>query len=480
MAWLAGDPARWFYGCQAAMLIGQYVFAWLTGLGNMYSLVFNLHLATRPAWMPHSWVKTLADKRVLATCLYTTPLLLVLCAIYPQIHTLRIVLAIVAFDSVWGFNARSNWHKDYCMFYNICIFAFVPEYYQQACSLGVCIHFIVSTGSSKWHISKGDWFTPGSCRAVFSQYQEYTWKDGAPAWPALSRCVTASDACMLLSAIFTMTLECFHAPAVAFYPNEYMKLAFFATLIMMHVGIFFIHSGLITVMYFNNAPSYVAALLVGSVSVNTPGVEGFDAGPYLVGVAIGLFSVYHLLLRGKLLDENFPSSPFALFSWAGWQWSGLCATFWKGKTRLVMSTKDESETSPLGRRCREMSLHGNGHEEFPIGAEEFYSLYLSGAYDEAYVLRGCYESFNWPSFDFSKKDFSAFFDPEGFTCRMSAWLKAEKRLFECHSGKPLQSAWFVEVDDNDIITKVLNTGGAALESVNKDHETKLTDPLLGA
>lgn len=472
------QPAKCFYLAQATLLISQWITCMALGMGNMYEQAYSFPSVVRPTWMPGKMVKFLLQRNIFLPCIYSVPFLMCFLAAFPDVQIIRVILVPISFVSVWGFNGMTGWHKDFCMFYNICNFAFVPEPYQAAVSMGCCVHFILSTGVSKWYVSKGQWFTPDSMRAVFSSYLDYTFQEGAPAWRSLSRWMLQQDAILLLGALFTMGLELVLAPAAAIYPCTVLKLTFLASLLVMHASIFLFHSALITIMYFNNFPSYLVALVTANTQSLMP--ESGHLLPWAISLCIGSISVVHLLLTGKMCDENFPTSQFQLFAWAGWQWDGLVNEFWKGNTRMVMATRKDLE--PLGMKVPKSVAILAGHQKHDdvTDGRKLFDSYLV-AFDEAYVPRGCYEAFEWETFDFSKKDFKAFFDPGQFIQNMNYWMRTEQRMYDYRIGKPLVAAWWVIVDEKSIVTQVLHGPRASYSPPKLDPAMQVdSNSIIGA
>ena len=103
----------------------------------------------------------------------------------------------------------------------------------------------------------------------------------------------------------------------------------------LHLGIAGAQSFLIGLAFVPNVASYVYGF-------GAPGCEPFttSGGGWPTAVAVTAASAASVAARGRVLPEDWPCSPFALFPWSGTQWHLLFDRLARGRTRLVLASAD--------------------------------------------------------------------------------------------------------------------------------------------
>ena len=178
----------------------------------------------------------------------------------------------------------------------------------------------------------------------------------------------------------------------------------------------------------------------------------------------------------RLLPEDWPCTPFALFAWNGTQWKDLFRRFHTGDTRLVLLTASAAQRLVLGEKNMSENRSGDassnastlvGHTVMPhvasrsrdeaatvsdVRLHDFWELGMGETFAHGPVL----EKYRWGDA----------WDAQTFVRDVEAWLVGEKRLVDLLSGEFLEVAAFVEVASKKgggggggIVTRVLAAGG---------------------
>jgi len=356
--------------------------------------------------------------------------------------------------------ATTHSHRDFATLYICWAFALLPAPWASATSLGVAAHFVASSGLAKCVVAGWrEWGSPGTLRAVLKAYLAYDDSDG-PGLPQLTRWMLGRDWVLELAATGTLVLECIAVPA-ALVLSPQLRPAIAVALIAMHVGIALSQSLLIGLAFCPNIGTYLSGFASGTHALSTEW--------WLASVAILAASPLHWACTGRLLPENWPCTPLALFPWSGRQWDVLFAAFASGSTRLVLGTaglqvseqdcsrglvgrriaRSWSPSSATAEQSDDTQLVYDGWEQV-IGETLFHPEIVAAlGFEQQEADRTSTSSImagsNW--------------DAHSFTRAVQRWLLRDRRLVVIESGRVLSRAWFVRVDsDGRKILEVLATG----------------------
>lgn len=433
-----------FYAVQAASLLTLWVIVAACGCGDFYRHAFNCTVALRPSWLPHRFMLTLVRNRrwYLAVCYSLVPLM-AWAACQPTRREPRVL---VAFAVSWYHLAESSVtfsHRDYLMLYNAWGVALLPATIAEGFALGLCVHFIASSGLSKIFIGGSDWVRPGTMRSILQSYGGKSLKEGGPFSQRLNRLVCSSDTLATAEGALTVVFECVAVPLVFVMPVE-SRFLLGIGMLLIHAGIGVLQSTLIGLFFLPNIASYFYGFGAHS-EVGSPG--------WLLALLLCAASVGSVCARRRLLPEDWPITPFALFGWSGQQWDTLFEVFVTGNTRLVLSRSLDEGCGVVGLPMVRRKLRGStGVEQGGAVVYDAWDLCLGETTVQLEILEALdFEAMRTPGWDAST-----------LTSVVEEWLVGARRLIELRTGEPLLRAYFVKVAMDDTISEVLATGTSAL------------------
>ena len=235
-------------------------------------------------------------------------------------------------------------------------------------------------------------------------------------------------------------------PLTLLLPPFWRALVGIGGLLGLHFGIALALSSTVAIVFMTTFPTYMVGF----------GCEALPFSPeWWFAASIGLVpSAYTLLVRRRLLPEDWPSTPCSLFMWNGLQAQRLARLLMTGRTRLVLATREVSARGEAGLVGLPV-LHHGGSGGFGMGVD------ARGASVHDAILRVL-------SFTLVHADLTdAFDDPRSGSSeaemiqrllgRIEAWLMRARRLFESSSQLPLTTAFFVRIDEAGAVEKVLVT-----------------------
>lgn len=473
-AWLLSSPARAFYGIQAGTLLALWL-AVKAGSGvDMLRLAPQLsNVALKPSWMPQRALLWCLGPWTYCLVAYGLIPLLFLAALHPRNWALRVAVAVAASLFQVGESSRTTSHRDYLMVYNSWGLALCcghgGDSLAQALGLGFCLAYIFGSGFAKFFIGGLEWGAPSTLQAILKTFAKKASTEGGPILRGLNRLVAGNALLAGACACFTLAFECLAAPVAFIMPVRY-RIVYCYGMLLLHIGIAALQSGAIGAFFLPCAASYVF------------GLHSFEGSDFLeVGspgclLAFGVFSSLTLagpLLRGRLLPEDWPFTPFALFPWSGSQWAALHAAFVEGSTRLVLTTAEVVD--PVGLRV--FQLEHRTRQRVGQGNEGAASDRPKAAYCAWNRLVGVTTLQN-ELLEALRLEFSAMagkdWDATGLVRAFESWL-ACGRMVEISSARTLERAFFVTVRD-DHVCEVLCSGSAP----GKQPLLQGAQPSLGA
>lgn len=350
---------------------------------------------------------------------------------------LRLLVAVATSGYALAESSVTTSHRDYAMVYIMWAVALLPAHYAEGVAFGVCVHFIASSGFAKLYVGGQEWLQPCTMRNYLMAYGELDFKSGGPGSPWMNKLVCRYDVLSGGASAFTILFECFIVPASLAMPPGACRLAICVTMVGLHVGILLVQSGVIGVFFIPN----IACYLLG---FGAP-LELFSPGWYCAVVVV-IMSIGSVLGRGRLLPEDWPLTPFALFAWSGSQWQILRKTFEIGKTRLVLTAGDVS-SNIIGA-----SIEGKAMRSATASSSSrVFNAWNSCIADT--TLHG--DVLNALDFEAMGK---ATWEPSDFVCKIQAWLQRTQRLIELRTGHALVRAYLVKLTDDGKVGAIIAKG----------------------
>lgn len=432
------SPASFFYGAQSASLFCLWLVLLAVLRRDFFRDALKFNVALRPSWLPARFLMMLHYKYIYLTACYSMVLLMAVTAALPGWRTLRFLTAVVTSIYHLVESSVTLSHRDYLMLYNVWGLALLRDEYAEGLALGFCVHFIASSGLAKLLIGGTSWLHPRTMHSILTSYGERGFAEGGPFSPKLNRFAGKSDIFALGDTSFVILFECIVVPLALLIPMRQRVIlpAVAAVMVLLHVGIFFVQSGLIGLFFAPNVASYLF---------------GFGAHVYrgsqswVLALAVCCASVGIVALRGRLLPEDWPLTPLALFGWSGKQWDLLFERFVTGGTRLVLTSAPLQE--PVGR-----TVVAKGIRNAPAAG-------LGAAHDAWNLCVGetTLQNEILEAIDFEDMAREGW-DATGLVRAIETWLRRDQRLIEVHTGTPLVRAFFVEMANGNTIGRVLARG----------------------
>eukprot|EP00930_Biecheleria_cincta_P042909 TRINITY_DN29522_c0_g1_i1.p1 TRINITY_DN29522_c0_g1~~TRINITY_DN29522_c0_g1_i1.p1 ORF type:complete len:448 (+),score=47.42 TRINITY_DN29522_c0_g1_i1:30-1346(+) len=429
----AVGPRRFF-----ALQAGTWLFLWaiirITSGVDFFRQAYSFPVVTRPSWLPLRAFLFLRRPGIYLTACYCLPLALVVAAWQPSAVSVRLCAALLG--SIYSLveSSATNSHRDYPMLYNLWALALLPPRWAEGVALGVCLHFVASSGLAKLYIGGLEWLGPGPLESVLRTYGDLSFSSGGPGSPKMSKLVRDSPLSMSLLDRMTLLYEVLVVPAALFLPPSARLAVGLGGMICLHLGIYVFQSAIIGVFFIPNVATYT----LGFGSNLEVGDAEWYASPCLFCLSIG-----YVALTRSLLPENWPLTPFALFGWSGSQWDALHDTFVRSETRLVMSAG--LMNGPLGLKVVGRGIRGSSCADDEDVVYDFWDVLLGDTMVHNDILR---------AIDFETLG-SPLWDPASFTRRVETWLSTHRRVIELRSSRALVSANFVRVDDRGFVDEVI-------------------------
>jgi hypothetical protein len=134
-------------------------------------------------------------------------------------------------------SAATHSHRDYANMYICWLLALFREDTAAALGLGICIHYVASSGFGKCIIGGGRaWVEASTMRGVLREFSSYSLAETGPAFPALNRFVRRQPWLLTSISIFTLLFECVAVPAALVLPVG-VRFHLVTAMVGLHVGI---------------------------------------------------------------------------------------------------------------------------------------------------------------------------------------------------------------------------------------------------
>lgn len=468
-----------FYLLASASLVLLWVVLSVAGGADFHRRSLGCPLLTRPRWCPASALRRMRRPwHFLVLCQLAAALPLA-CALYPQSRPLRFLAAAVFGAYNLAESSATHSHRDYAIGYVMAAAALLPDALVEGAALGVCVHFIGSSGAAKVMVGgAAAWAEADTLGTVLEQYSRLSLQAGGPGSPSAGAWLRRRPLALRLLGGGTLLFECALVPAALLMPQSWRPLVALASL-GMHVGILTVQSAVIGLAFLPNLAVYYLGF--GAHGTAPP----LSAGWWLaVGISALSFGIplaspaprrpprehaAALEFRYRPIAEEFPLTNFALFAWSAEQWRLLFARLVEGRTRLVLVPAGLAAADLLGRTVCGKWGPGTKVSELQPGR----SAAASG-WEESVVYDGweqCIgETLCFPTvLDGIRVDAMARDDWDGdcLVRVVAEWLRAG-RLVRASDGRPMAAAAYVRVDlgpDGATVSDVLSGGG--LESTRQ-------------
>eukprot|EP00927_Polykrikos_kofoidii_P063495 TRINITY_DN58328_c0_g1_i1.p1 TRINITY_DN58328_c0_g1~~TRINITY_DN58328_c0_g1_i1.p1 ORF type:complete len:430 (-),score=54.16 TRINITY_DN58328_c0_g1_i1:42-1331(-) len=418
------DVAALYYRLQLVCFAGWWAVVRAV-TGRHLHAVCSGSVCTRPSWLSTNKLLILHSSR--RSIVASVPIMLAIASVNSGVHV-RILVAIIISAYHLVESSISNRHGEYPLLYNAWAMC-LPSNYAHAAALGIAVHFIVSSGLAKLWVGGMSWMRPCTMRTYLDCYRGSQSGRG-PLNPTMNAWISRRAWASVAVSISTIVLECIVVPATLVAPPTWRHVGSIA-MMLLHVGIALFMSGQVGLAFLTTLPAYVVGFSCAAE---------VGSRPWLTSVVIGVGPTAVVFLRGRLLPENWPCCPVALFMWSGSQAKQIAQLLMTGDTRVVLST---AATASRGVRG------------LPVIAQGPCSKTSSFAVHDA-VLRVIGFTLLQPSdgeaLQVWKSDDC---DVPVFIERLQDWLASEERLFEASSGEPLVVATFVRLDSDGRVADVL-------------------------
>ena len=432
---VAAPPAQIFYATAAATTALLWLILSVGNGGDIHRRALQAPLCVRPTWLPVGVLPALHRRGWLyiSVC-HAAPLSLAAAAVYPESRAARLAAALIFSAYSLAESSITHSHRDYPTLYCLWALVLMPsDELAAGAALGVCIHFIASSGWAKVLIGGArGWSHPDTMRGVLRAYGKHSVADSGPASKALCEFACSQDWLLVAISVGTLVFECVLVPAALLLPPTVRWTLVLAS-VALHLGIASMQSLVIGLAFLPNVAPYV----LGFASA------GADVRAAVVVCATSAAAV--ACRRGHVLPEDWPVSPFALFAWNHQQWGVLFARFKEGDTRLILRTDSEqcsvgaTVVGKWGANSRANGA-GSGGPTKRRGASCYDAWEQSMG--ETLVFGGVLRALELEWVGIAADGWNT----SRFCANVSVWLQAERRLVDIYSGRPLTQANFVRVE----------------------------------
>ena len=470
--------AQLFYALAAGSLLLCWAALSLGPDGDFHRRGRLCSVATRPSWLPTTvlmgWLSPHRAPRAYMALCHGAPLVLAAAALAPPPAPLALRLVVAAWLSLYQLAeaAVTHSHRDFGIVYVCWGLALAPLRLARGVALSVGVVLLAGSGYSKLRVGGGAaWARPATLRGVLRTYGALPLAACGPGSPALNRLLVGDDAGgdagagggraallrdLVLGALGggTLLFECVLVPAGALLLPPPLRRWLAVASVGLHVGICASQSFVIGVAFLPNAAVYALAFCSGDAAA--VGSASWCLALALAGAWFGAVA----LRGGQLLPEDWPCTPFALFSWNAPQWEAMFDRFARGRHRLVLTTRGGAPDGLVGRAVTRGSV---SPAAMPHGANEVHDGYeqcFGETLVHAPLLGALLEALECQASGRGGAPAAAA-ATDALVQRVGAWLEREQRLIEVGSGRPLARAAMVVLDECGLIDRVLATSAPA-------------------
>eukprot|EP00747_Dinoflagellata_sp_TGD_P179209 gnl/TRDRNA2_/TRDRNA2_29640_c0_seq1.p1 gnl/TRDRNA2_/TRDRNA2_29640_c0~~gnl/TRDRNA2_/TRDRNA2_29640_c0_seq1.p1 ORF type:complete len:581 (+),score=51.23 gnl/TRDRNA2_/TRDRNA2_29640_c0_seq1:43-1785(+) len=339
---MKADPRSVYYLAQALSYFAVYSAVFIGSGVSLWRLGSTLsNCALRPTIVPVNYFLLLLNSfGYLSGCLLIP--CLVLAAEFPDYFAARLVAAVCATAFHLSDCSRTGAHNGYLMIWNVWTFCFLPLPLSLGLAFGAAVWFILSSGFSKLWIGGMAWCCPDTMKSILSSFVYKTPKAGGPVLNILCRAAIACPCLCGAMGAATVVFEVIYVPLVAVFAPRGWQIATAYLMLLLHFGIAIVHSSAIGVFFLPNVASYVVGFydfesdpLFRLSSPAADDWQPFQGYSWFIGVLMNIIALLYTVFTRKLIAENWPLTPMALFPWNGEQWRLLHSAFVEGNTRMI-------------------------------------------------------------------------------------------------------------------------------------------------
>ena len=339
------------------------------------------------------------------------------------------------------------------MLYNVWAMCLSTDY-ARAVSWGIAIHFVLSAGLAKLLVGGKDWMKPSTMKFYLTAYYRAKTNMSRPFLPSWNRWVCQRNWATVSIATFTVLLECVFVPLTLFLPTSLRWLGS-SGMILTHIGIFLLMSKQVGIVFFTTVSTYLIGF--GCTAI-------IGTGQWWIAVMIAMLpNLIALGLFREPIPEDWPLSAISLFMWSGIQAKVLAETLMTGDTRVVLATAEKSTphsivglpvihhgaVAPATNAPKPNNDKKRGTAQ-PDGAVHDCVLRVIGFTILQRSLRDAV-----PQALSSSSPREEPWNIQRFLDTLQTFLESKRRVFETQSGLPLLKAYYVQMDDNGNVAKVL-------------------------
>jgi len=227
----------------------------------------------------------------------------------------------------------------------------------------------------------------------------------------------------------------------------------------LHIGIALSMSLNVGLVFLTTLPTYIAGFSCGA---------RVGSAEWLLAAAVALLPSALVLLRGRQLAEDWPSTPCSLFMWNGEQAERLARLTMTGKTRLVLATREVAQSGALVGMS---VVHHGGSGAFGTRAAPGEQLVV---HDSILRVAGftllhddLIDAFDLPTIGRltstqadAGREAAELLMMRRLLRRLEVWLGRERRVLETASGRPLLHAYFVSIDGDNRVASLVAMAAA--------------------
>ena len=334
-------------------------------------------------------------------------------------------------------------------------------------SLGICICLIAGSGWSKICIGgTAKWGHSSTLGTILKEYHSYSLANYGPLFPSLNRWFRHHPWTITLLGTSTLFFECLVVPLSLCVSSEW-RYCVMAASVGMHIGIGLLQSFIIGVAFLPNIAAYYFGFC--STGISTSSDAWIAAGAVVVAWS-GATLLWNLpscigtpggggRQQCRLLPEDWPCTPFALFAWNGRQWNVLFSRFVKLDRRLVVYNNAATKSSDLVGceivpRCWSRMEYKNNKRNLGMHTKTTCTRQVHNGWEllagETFCHPVVLEQLNLHGSEVVEEEW----DGKEFVVQVSMWMEKSQRFVAIDSGTVMNRVAYVIVESNTVV-KVL-------------------------
>ena len=451
---IASSPAIFYLLVAIASLTCWLVMS-IADKGDFHSRLSRYTIATRPTILPTFLFQQLHSIPYIYPILcHGLPFIFYFTSYNLNSKSIPYRLAAAIFITTYHLieSSKTASHRDYANMYTSWALALFPnnDEISQGIALGICILLIAGSGYAKLIVGGTSWMHSTSLSSILRTYSKYSLSECGPLFPSLNLLLRQHPSMSTGLSTLTILFECVLVPCCLFLPSKY-RWIMILTSIGMHIGIAFSQSFIIGIAFLPNIATYCYGFGATSIDMNTKGW-------WVAMSMVFVWCIATYFRRSRLLSENWPLTPFALFAWNGKQWDSLFDRFKRGNTRLVVYNPTYLASNGLINEivtpnCYTKKEFCNNKIKDDDGSSNIYNgweLLMGETFCHSIVLNHL------------GIDDNMYFSSKQFVTKISEWMNRSRR-FISKDGIEMTNVAYV------VLGKNKNGKGRRIEKVLADH-----------